>query len=141
MTIHSDTPCQRRAVEFPAVPSGAGQACRRAAAQLRHWRLPQLADAVGAGVRRLLADVGRHAGAERRCTVEVLLLWDRIVVSVRDHGQRAHQAPALAAVRGGGGVRAHQDERGRIVWCTLPVPYPPAPPEAHAVRHPWAAHA
>ncbi|ONK15785.1 hypothetical protein [Streptomyces sp. MP131-18] len=137
------SPAPTRAVEFAALPSRADQACRTVAAQLHEWRLPQLGDGAAAGVVRLLADARRHAGAgaEPPCTVELRLLWDRVAVSVRDHGPRAHHAPSVAAVPDSGGLRAHQDERGRTVWFTLPVPHPPTPPEAHAVRHPWAAHA
>ncbi|WP_326600177.1 ATP-binding protein [Streptomyces sp. NBC_01803] len=134
-------PSPHRPVEFPACPAGAAEARRAVAAHLTGWRLPQLADAVADGVGALLADVHRHAGPEQPCTVEVTLLWDRLAVSVRAVGPRAHHMPAVAAVPDSGGARTHQDERGRTVWFTLPVPYPPTPPEAHAVRHPWAAHA
>ncbi|MDT0309417.1 ATP-binding protein [Streptomyces sp. DSM 44917] len=140
----AEAPDRQRAdfhVEFRAVPARAGQVCRIVTAQLRYWRLPQLVDSAGAGVGRLLADVRRHGGSERSCTVEVRLLWDRVAVAVRDHRRGGHPVPAVAAVRDSGGVRAHQDERGRTVWFTLPVPFPPTPPEARALPQPWATHA
>ncbi|MGK5533358.1 hypothetical protein [Streptomyces sp. URMC 129] len=136
-----EAPSPHRTVEFPASPAASTEACRAASAHLRAWRLPQLADAVADRVGGLLADVRRDTGPEQPCTVEVTLLWDRLAVSVRAVGLPAHHVPAVAAVRDSGGARAHQDEHGRTVWFTLPVPYPPTPPEAHAVRLPWAAHA
>ncbi|WP_159037188.1 ATP-binding protein [Streptomyces specialis] len=136
-----EAPGPHRTAEFAATPAGAGEAGRAVSARLRSWRLPQLADPVADGVGALLADIRRHAGPEQSCTVEVTLLWDRLAVSARPAGTRAPHVPALATVRDSGGTRTYTDEGGRTVWFTLPVPYPPTPPEAHAVRHPWAAHA
>lgn len=144
-----------RAVEFHLAPSRSTLARRIVSAQLRYWQLPHLVDAAAVRVDELLADVRRHTGDDQRCTVRVVLLWDRLSLAAHDRGglpaQAAgegqpsdgpHLAATVAAVRDSAGVHAHQDERGRTAWCTLPVPYPTPPPEARrAGHHPWAAHA
>lgn len=132
------------------MPSRPAQAVRIVSAQLRYWRLPHLVEAAAARTGELLADVRRHAGEDRHCTVEVVLLWDRLSVAAcggtvsplpaQGGGPRRGPTP-VPAVRDSRGVRRLQDERGRVSWYTLPVPFPPAPPEAGHVGCPWAAHA
>src|SRR4051794_17422191 len=76
------------AVEFQALPSRIGQVRRIVSAQLHYWRLDPLIDAAALGVTELLTNVHRHTGADKHCTVEIVLMRDRLTVSVRDHDPR-----------------------------------------------------
>lgn len=122
------------AVEFHAHPSRIGQIRRILAAQLRYWRVPELIDAVTLGTTELVSNVHRHGGSDKHCAVELVLLGDRLTVSVRDHDPRlprvrpaAHFATSgrgmalVAGVSDEWGMRMREDGRGKIVWFTLPT--------------------
>lgn len=122
------------AVEFQALPSRIGQVRRIVTAQLHHWRLDPLIDAAALGVTELLTNVHRHTGPDKHCTVEIVLLRDRLTVSVRDHDPRLPRVRAaestathgrgmalIAAVSDSWGMRAQNDGSGKVVWFTLPV--------------------
>ncbi|MGH3325796.1 MAG: ATP-binding protein, partial [Streptomyces sp.] len=121
------------AVEFQALPSRIGQVRRIVTAQLRYWRLDPLIDAAALGVTELLANVHRHTGEDKHCTVEIVFLRDRLTVSVRDHDPRlpslrtagssatsGRGMALIAAVSASWGMRAHDDGSGKVVWFTLP---------------------
>ncbi|WP_052850872.1 hypothetical protein [Streptomyces avicenniae] len=137
-----------RAVAFHVPPDREERARRIVSAQLRYWHLPEVVDPAADGVALLLADM-RRTGRAYRCRVQLVLLWDRLALSVCDHAPdvcgTAGTGPAgvagVAWVRDSGGVRAHQDESGRTLWLTVPVPVPDGPPEARTLGLPWSAHA
>ncbi|MGV9314278.1 ATP-binding protein [Streptomyces sp. NPDC003691] len=121
-------------VELQAVPERIGQVRRIISAQLRHWHLDPLIDQAALGVTELLTNVHRHAEPDKRCTVDVELLTDRLTVSVHDHDPRlpaASEADPLAtsgrglgliaAVSDTWGVRP-RDSGGKDVWFTLTAP-------------------
>ncbi|MBW1602102.1 ATP-binding protein [Streptomyces sp. JJ66] len=131
------------AVEFQALPSRIGQVRRIVSAQLRYWQLSQLIDTAALGVTELLANVHRHTGADKHCTVEIVLLWDKVTISVRDHDPKLPQVRSVgasatsgrglalvAAVSESWGMRAQQGGQGKVVWFTLPVP-----PAGRAAAH------
>jgi hypothetical protein len=77
--------------------------------------VPQLIDDVAQGAGRLLAEVGRAGGGDRRCTVAVELLWDRLTVSVcAAEPERPGQAGRVVAT----------------ARLSLPVPAPATPDAA-----------
>ncbi|MET9675471.1 ATP-binding protein [Streptomyces sp. NPDC006482] len=88
-------PSRYYAVELQALPSRIGQVRRIVSAHLRHWHLDALIDHAALGVTELLTNVHRHAQPDKRCTVEIELLLDRLTVSVRDHDPRIPEAGAL----------------------------------------------
>ncbi|MFB7586059.1 ATP-binding protein [Streptomyces sp. NPDC056169] len=149
-------PSRYYAVELHALPSRIGQVRRIVSAHLRHWHLDALIDHAALGVTELLTNVHRHAQPDKRCTVEIELLLDRLTVSVRDHDPRIPRAGtpdggdgldaldafgALAtsgrglaivgAVSESWGVRPCGAE-GKVVWFTLTAPPSPVPVEEHA---------
>ncbi|MGW6390226.1 ATP-binding protein [Streptomyces sp. NPDC055103] len=85
-------PSRYYAVELHALPSRIGQVRRIVSAHLRHWHLDALIDHAALGVTELLTNVHRHAQPDKRCTVELELLLDRLTVSVRDHDPRIPEA-------------------------------------------------
>ncbi|KOX19531.1 hypothetical protein ADL06_29205 [Streptomyces sp. NRRL F-6491] len=129
------------------MPQRIGQIRRIVSAHLRHWHLDALVDHALLGVTELLTNVHRHARPDKRCTVEIELLLDRLTVSVRDHdprlprtgdpvGDRAGDpagdpADGLAtsgrglalvgAVSESWGVRPCGDD-GKVVWFVLAAP-------------------
>ncbi|MDT0381217.1 ATP-binding protein [Streptomyces sp. DSM 42041] len=129
-------PSRHCAVEFQALPSRIGQVRRIVSAQLRYWHLDPLIDRVALGLTELLANVHQHAGPDKHCTVEMVFLWDRLTVSVRDHDP---QLPSLrvsdtsathgrglalvAALSDSWGIREQHDGSGKVVWFTLPAPF------------------
>jgi anti-sigma regulatory factor (Ser/Thr protein kinase) len=135
-------------VELQALPSRIGQVRRIVSAQLRYWHLDPLIDRAALGVTELLTNVHRHAQPDKTCTVEIELLLDRLMVSVRDHDPRlpvVEDAEALAtcgrglamvaAVSESWGARP-EGESGKVVWFTLPAPssaQPAARPPRYAV--------
>ncbi|WP_318206438.1 MULTISPECIES: ATP-binding protein [unclassified Streptomyces] len=156
-------PSRYYAVELQALPSRIGQVRRIVSAHLRHWQLDALVDHAVLGVTELLTNVHRHAQPDKRCTVEIELLLDRLTVSVRDHDPRIPQAvacpdpldPLDAYDRGDGydglatsgrgltivgavseswGVRPCGAD-GKVVWFTLAAPRPcvPVATRAYAV--------
>ncbi|MFG2898729.1 ATP-binding protein [Streptomyces zaomyceticus] len=146
-------PSRYYAVELQALPSRIGQVRRIVSAHLRHWHLDGLIDHAVLGVTELLTNVHRHAQPDKRCTVEIELLLDRLTVSVRDHDPRIPQAGCpdpldafdelatsgrglaiVGAVSESWGVRPCGAD-GKVVWFTLSAPPPPAPVESrsHAV--------
>ncbi|MFE2560012.1 ATP-binding protein [Streptomyces sp. NPDC059352] len=155
-------PSRYYAVELQALPSRIGQVRRIVSAHLRHWHLDALIDQAALGVTELLTNVHRHAQPDKRCTVEIELLLDRLTVSVRDHDPRIPAAGSLgglggpdeceglAAFEAGDGlatsgrglaiVRAVSEswgirpcgEDGKVVWFTLSAPPPVVPFEEHA---------
>ncbi|MEW1901437.1 MULTISPECIES: ATP-binding protein [unclassified Streptomyces] len=136
-------PSRYYAVELQALPQRIGQVRRIVSAHLRHWHLDALVDHALLGVTELLTNVHRHARPDKRCTVEIELLLDRLTVSVRDHdprpprtegpfGDPADGSPDGLATSGRGlvlvgavseswGVRPCGDD-GKVVWFTLAAP-------------------
>ncbi|MEW2576225.1 ATP-binding protein [Streptomyces syringium] len=129
-------------VELHALPPRIGQVRRIVSAQLRYWHLDPLIDPAALGVTELLTNVHQHAEPDKRCTVEIDLMVDRLTVSVRDHDPRLPRVlePDIASTHGRGlalvaavsaswGVEERLDG-GKVVWFTLPVPpcAPAAPP-------------
>nr|WP_240979567.1 ATP-binding protein [Streptomyces sp. HNM0574] len=122
---------------------------------MRYWHLDPLIDPAVLGVSELLANVHRHAGPDKHCTVEIVFLRDRLTVAVRDHDPhlpRVRTAESLAtsgrglalvaAVSDSWGMRAREDGSGKVVWFSLPAAFAaperrtrataPAPAEAPA---------
>ncbi|MFF5638376.1 ATP-binding protein [Streptomyces sp. NPDC012825] len=136
-------PSRYYAVELQALPQRIGQIRRIVSAHLRHWHLDALVDHALLGVTELLTNVHRHARPDKRCTVEIELLLDRLTVSVRDHDPRLPRTggpsgdPAdtptdglatsgrglvlVGAVSESWGVRPCGDD-GKVVWFTLAAP-------------------
>ncbi|WP_411077640.1 ATP-binding protein [Streptomyces sp. cmx-10-25] len=136
-------PSRYYAVELQALPQRIGQVRRIVSAHLRHWHLDALVDHALLGVTELLTNVHRHARPDKRCTVEIELLLDRLTVSVRDHDPRLPRTggpsgdPAdtptdglatsgrglvlVGAVSESWGVRPCGDD-GKVVWFTLATP-------------------
>lgn len=121
-------------MDFQALPSRIRQVRRIIAAQLRDWGLDPLIDTATLGMTELLANVHRHTGEDKHCSVELVLLWDRLTVSVRDHDPRLPQlctANTLAtsgrglalveALSVSWGARVQRGGAGKIVWFTLPA--------------------
>lgn len=121
-------------MELQALPSRIGQVRRIVSAQLRYWHLDALIDRAALGVTELLANVHRHAEPDKTCTVEIELLLDRLMVSVRDHDPRlpvvedvdtlatcGRGLAMVAAVSESWGARP-DGESGKVVWFTLPTP-------------------
>jgi anti-sigma regulatory factor (Ser/Thr protein kinase) len=127
-------------VELQALPSRIGQVRRIVSAQLRYWHLDHLIDRAALGVTELLSNVHLHAQPDKTCTVEIELMLDRLMVSVRDRDPRlpvvedvraVKDADALtiggrglamvAAVSESWGARPDGDS-GKVVWFTLPTP-------------------
>ncbi len=120
-------------VELQALPSRIGQVRRIVSAQLRYWHLDPLIDRAALGVTELLTNVHRHAEPDKRCTVEIELLLDRLTVSVRDNDPRlpvvrdaepsatcGRGLAMVAAVSESWGAGPH-GESGKVVWFTLPA--------------------
>lgn len=118
------------------MPARIGQVRRIVSAQLRYWHLDPLIDRAALGVTELLANVHQHTGADKRCTVELVLLQGSVTVSVRDHDPsppRVRPSGALAtsgrglalvaAVSESWGMRVRPDGDGKVVWFTLPAPF------------------
>ncbi|MEK9517992.1 ATP-binding protein [Streptomyces venezuelae] len=147
-------PSRYYAVELQALPSRIGQIRRIVSAHLRHWQLDALVDHAVLGVTELLTNVHRHARPEKRCTVEIELLLDRLTVSVRDHDPRIPEAVAcqdpldvydageelatsgrglaiVGALSESWGVRPCGAD-GKVVWFTLAAPPPSTPVEPRA---------
>ncbi|MFE0775252.1 ATP-binding protein [Streptomyces sp. NPDC058861] len=144
-------PSRYYAVELQALPQRIGQVRRIVSAHLRHWHLDALVDHALLGVTELLTNVHRHARPDKRCTVEIELLLDRLTVSVRDHDPRPPRTegpfgdpadgPAdglatsgrglvlVGAVSESWGVRPCGDDGkdGKVVWFTLAAPPVGAP--------------
>lgn len=126
-------------MELQALPSRIGQVRRIISAQLRYWHLDPLIDQAALGVTELLTNVHRHAQPDKLCTVEIELLLDRLVVSVKDHDPRlpslreadlfatsGRGLGLIAAVSETWGVRP-RGEGGKVVWFTLAAPQLTAP--------------
>ncbi|MEU4213175.1 ATP-binding protein [Streptomyces sp. NPDC026206] len=121
-------------VELQALPPRIGQVRRIVSAQLRYWHLDPLIELAALGVTELLTNVHQHAEPDKRCTVEIDLMMDRLTVSVRDHDPRlptigdpgtdsthGRGLALVAAVSSSWGVKERHDG-GKVVWFTLPVP-------------------
>lgn len=124
-------------MELQALPSRIGQVRRIVSAQLRYWHLDPLIDRAALGVTELLTNVHQHAQPDKMCTVEIELLLDRLMVSVRDNDPRlpvvaddkggeslatcGRGLAMVAAVSESWGVRPDGDS-GKVVWFTLPTP-------------------
>jgi anti-sigma regulatory factor (Ser/Thr protein kinase) len=143
-------PSRHCTVELQALPSRIRQVRRIVSAQLRHWHLDPLIDRATLGVTELLTNVHRHALPDKMCTVEIEVLFERLMVSVHDHDPRMPELRSAAAYDTGGrglalvaavseawGVRPDGD-RGKAVWFTLPT----TPPDlAVPARVPYAEQA
>ncbi|MEH6374777.1 ATP-binding protein [Streptomyces sp. KLMMK] len=125
-------------VELQALPPRIGQVRRIVSAQLRYWNLDPLIDPAALCVTELLTNVHQHAEPDKRCTVEIDLVLDRLTVSVRDHDPRLPRVAdpdagsthgrglaLIAAVSDSWGVQERHDG-GKVVWFSLPVPEPAA---------------
>ncbi|MFF9815465.1 ATP-binding protein [Streptomyces sp. NPDC014006] len=137
-------PSRHCTVELQALPSRIGQVRRIVSAQLRYWHLDPLIDRATLGVTELLTNVHQHAEPDKTCTVEIELMLDRLVVSVRDRDPRlpvvdaTHSADTdatcgrglsmVAAVSESWGARP-EGEDGKVVWFTLPAPSARSRPE------------
>ncbi|MDI3418204.1 ATP-binding protein [Streptomyces luteolus] len=126
-------PSRHCTVELQALPSRIGKVRGIISAQLRHWHLDPLIELAELGVTELLTNVHRHAGPDKKCTVEIELLLDRLTVSVHDRDPRMPELRAaaaldtcgrglalVAAVSEAWGARPEGD-RGKVVWFTLPA--------------------
>ncbi|WP_345642566.1 ATP-binding protein [Streptomyces tremellae] len=135
-------PSRHCTVELHALPSRIGQVRRIISAQLRYWRLDPLIDHAALGLTELLTNVHRHAQPDKRCTVDVELLLDRLTVSVSDHDPRmpnltdaatydtcGRGLALIAAVSQSWGVS--RSAGGKSVWFTLPAPPGAAAPPSH----------
>ncbi|MEV0208780.1 ATP-binding protein [Streptomyces sp. NPDC050788] len=134
-------PSRHCTVELQALPSRIGQVRRIVSAQLRYWHMDSLIDRAALGVTELLTNVHLHAQPDKLCTVEIEVLLDRLMVSVRDHDPRLPEVrdvetsattgrglAMVAAVSESWGVRPDGDA-GKVVWFTLPTaPAPVATP-------------
>ncbi|MGC9535786.1 ATP-binding protein [Streptomyces sp. UG1] len=145
-------PSRHCTVELQALPSRIGQVRRIVSAQLRYWHLDPLIDRAALGVTELLTNVHQHAQPDKTCTVEIELLLDRLMVSVRDHDPRlpvvadikdgdtlatcGRGLAMVAAVSESWGARP-DGESGKVVWFTLPTPVAAA--RAAAARPPQRA--
>jgi len=127
-------PSRHCTVELQALPSRIGQVRRIVSAQLRYWHLDPLIDRAALGVTELLTNVHLHAQPDKLCTVEIELVLDRLMVSVRDHDPRLPEVrdvessattgrglAMVAAVSESWGARP-DGESGKVVWFTLPAP-------------------
>ncbi|MFJ8635645.1 ATP-binding protein [Streptomyces sp. NPDC093568] len=130
-------PSRHCTVELQALPSRIGQVRRIVSAHLRYWHLDALIDRAALGVTELLTNVHQHAQPDKTCTVEIELLLDRLMVSVRDTDPRlpvvadVGKADSLAtcgrglamvaAVSESWGVRP-DGESGKVVWFALTTP-------------------
>ncbi|AEM85315.1 ATP-binding region ATPase domain protein [Streptomyces violaceusniger Tu 4113] len=135
-------------MELQALPSRIGQVRRIVSAQLRYWHLDPLIDPAALGVTELLTNVHRHAEPDKQCTVEIVLMLDRLTVSVRDQDPRLPRLRAcdpvathgrglalVAAVSQSWGMHARDDGSGKVVWFTLAVPRATA-----SAKSPLTAH-
>ncbi|MCZ9342521.1 ATP-binding protein, partial [Streptomyces sp. TRM76130] len=127
-------PSRHCTVELQALPSRIGQVRRIVSAQLRYWHLHPLIDRAALGVTELLTNVHQHARPDKTCTVEIELLPDRLMVSVRDRdprlpvvdeaeplATRGRGLAMVAAVSESWGARP-DGESGKVVWFTLTTP-------------------
>ncbi|GAA2402483.1 ATP-binding protein [Streptomyces glaucosporus] len=129
MISHPSASGRQRTVEFQTLPSRTGQVRRILSALLRYWELESLVEPAAVGVAELMADVHRRVGPDRPCSVEIVLLPDRLTFSLRgqDPGPSGPlgaggRGPLPAASSGGGpGPGAGQDDSGKVAWFTLPV--------------------
>ncbi|MDF2265206.1 ATP-binding protein [Streptomyces coacervatus] len=134
-------PSRHCTVELQALPSRIGQVRRIVSAQLRYWHLDPLIDRAALGVTELLTNVHLHAQPDKLCTVEIELVLDRLMVSVRDHDPRLPEVrdvePCATTGRGLAMVAAVSEswgarpdgESGKVVWFALPTtPAPVAAP-------------
>lgn len=140
ITTHQPRRC---ALELEALPIRAQQVRRIVSAQLRYWHLDQVLDPALLGVTELLANVYRHAGPDKRCTVELTLDEGLLTVSVSDHDPRPPRTgPRPDTLETGGrglaliealtdawGTRPAEDGAGKVVWFALcgPAPAPAVP--------------
>ncbi|MBB0247404.1 ATP-binding protein, partial [Streptomyces alkaliphilus] len=126
---------RRCSLGLRVVPHRVARVRRLVEEQLRRWGLPELVDAVLLGTSELVANVHRHAGPDKRCTIELLLREDRLTVIVVDHGPglprersadhdaRNGRGLALVAALGESwGTRVRPDGRGKAVWFTVRLP-------------------
>lgn len=120
-------------MEFQASPSRIGQVRHMVCAQLRYWNLDPLVDTTALAVTELLANVHRHTGPDKRCSVELVLQGGRLTVSVRDLDPRLPELRTatswatngrglalVAALSASWGTRPQRGGAGKIVWFTLP---------------------
>ncbi|WFB06396.1 ATP-binding protein [Streptomyces sp. LX-29] len=141
-------PSRHCTVELQALPARIGQVRRIVSAQLRYWHLDELIDPAALGVTELLTNVHRHAEPDKECTVEIVLMLDRLTVSVRDRDPRlpslgdadpvsthGRGLALVEAVSESWGMHARDDGSGKVVWFTLAVPQTTAP-----ARSPFATH-
>ncbi|WP_078901938.1 ATP-binding protein [Actinacidiphila yeochonensis] len=133
----TDPAARECALELEAHPYRIQQIRRIVSAQLRYWRLEPLVDAASTGISELLANVHRHARPDKRCSVKLTLLPDRLTVAVADSDPRLpHVQPmeptattgrGLAMVEAlcdGWGTDLLPDDDGKVVWFVLRRPGP-----------------
>ncbi|WP_431041082.1 ATP-binding protein [Streptomyces sp. P1-3] len=141
-------PSRHCTVELQALPARIGQVRRIVSAQLRYWHIDALIDPAALCVTELLTNVHRHAEPDKQCTVEIVLMLDRLTVSVRDRDPRLPRVceadpvsthgrglTMVAAVSESWGMHAGDDGSGKVVWFTLA-----APRALNAGTSPFTAH-
>ncbi|MCM2429788.1 ATP-binding protein [Streptomyces sp. RKAG337] len=144
MIMQADRQCT---LELEALPSRIQQIRRIVAAQLRYWHLDPLLDTALLGITELLANVYRHAGSDKHCSVQLTLVSGRLTVSVVDSDPQLPQVsspePLATGGRGLAMVAALSDswgadpvpDGGKVVWFSLHVEAPaPAPRRRPAAR-------
>ncbi|MEH6373204.1 ATP-binding protein [Streptomyces sp. KLMMK] len=107
-------------------------------AHLRYWQLEPLMRPVRLGVHELLANVHRHAGPDKRCTLQLHRSGQELTVSLTDRNtdlaallgvhpatQPGRGLALIAALSDSWGVQPLPD--GKTVWFTIRAQYPTAP--------------
>ncbi|MDF9811874.1 ATP-binding protein [Streptomyces sp. SPB162] len=144
MIMQADRQCT---LELEALPPRIQQIRRIVAAQLRYWHLDPLLDPALLGITELLANVHRHAVADKHCSVQLTVVSGRLTVSVLDSDPQLPEVrapePLATGGRGLAMVAALSDSwgaepvagGGKRVWFSLHVEAPaPAPRRRPAAR-------
>ncbi|WP_405774073.1 ATP-binding protein [Streptomyces sp. NBC_00859] len=117
-------------LDLDATPDRVPQVRRIVAAHLRHWQLEELIQPVSLGVCELLTNVHLHAGADKRCTLELRWTGRNLTAAVLDASPRLPQLrcasplvthgrglPMVATLSDSWGTHATDD--GKVVWFTI----------------------
>lgn len=117
-------------LDLNATPDRVPQVRRIVAAHLRHWRLEELIQPVSLGVCELLTNVHLHAGADKRCTLELRWTGRNLTAAVLDASSRLPRLrcasplvttgrglPMVANLSDSWGTHATAD--GKVVWFTI----------------------
>jgi anti-sigma regulatory factor (Ser/Thr protein kinase) len=126
-------------LNLEAAPSRFGQVRRIVQAHLRYWNLDALIDPALLGITELLANVHKHAGSDKRCTVAIAYLAGCLTVSVHDADPRLPRRPGPGHHPEGGsgwgmtiiaGLSKEwgawpEAAGGKTVWFSLVEDHPP----------------